>query len=422
MIRRRPALLAAAAFALAACSGGSGAGDGTDSISLVLFGDATETGGYTRMVGAFEAENPDLDVELVPVAKQDDLLARLTTSFAAGTPPDVFLVNTRSYGRFAEQGALAPVQPYLDDSDVLSADDFYPAAFDAFRAGGDELQCMPQNLSSLQVYYNADLFQQAGLEPPRPDWTWAEFLSTAQALTRDGVYGVGTEASLIRLAPFVWSNGGEVVDDPDDPTRLTLTEGASREAVDFFLDLQLRHGVAPPEREEQSEDAETRFLRGGLGMYLDSRKAVPSLRTIEDFTWDVGRLPVAPGGAPSTVLHSDAYCLSREGDPDAGWRLVEFAMSEQGQTLLAESGRTVPSRKDVSTSPAFLDPEEPPASARGWLDSAEVVRPLPVVPAWSRVEKEGDELLEAVYYGRTDREEGLRRLEETAADLLQNPG
>jgi multiple sugar transport system substrate-binding protein len=157
-------------------------------------------------------------------------------------------------------------------------------------------------------------------------------------------------------------------------------------------------------------------------MYLDSRKAVPSLRTIDGFTWDVGPLPVAPGGAPSTVLHSDAYCLSRDGDPAAGWRLVEFAMSERGQTLLAESGRTVPSRRDVSTSPAFLDPEQPPASAQVWLDAADVVRPLPVVPAWSRVEKEGDELLEAVYYGRTGREEGLRRLEETAAELLRTPG
>ena len=419
---RRTCLAVGAVLLLAACGqGGTGGGEERDSVSLVLFGDAVETAGYQRMVEAFEAENPDLDVELAPVAKQDDLLARLTTSFAAGSPPDVFLVNTRSYGRFAEQGALAPVQPFLEDSDVLSAVDFYPAAFDAFRAGGDELQCMPQNLSSLQVYYNADLFRQAGLEPPRPGWTWDDFLRTAQALTRDGVYGVGTDASLIRLAPFVWSNGGEVVDDPDAPTRLTLTAGASREAVDFFLDLQLRHGVVPPEREEQSEDAETRFLRGGLGMYLDSRKAVPSLRTIEDFTWDVGPLPVAPGGTPSTVLHSDAYCLSREGDPVAGWRLVEFAMSEQGQTLLAESGRTVPSRRDVSTSPAFLDPEEPPASAQVWLDAAEVVRPLPVVPAWSRVEKEGDELLEAVFYGRTGREAGLRRLEQTAAELLRTP-
>lgn len=409
----------AAVLVLTAC--GSQPGDGGTEIQLVLFGDAVETQGYTRMVAEFEQANPDVDVALVPVATQDDLLARLTTSFAAGAPPDVFLVNSRSYGRFAEQGALAPVQPYLDTSTTLSTEDFYPAPLAAFRGPDGGLSCMPQNLSSLQVYYNADLFQEAGVPLPRAGWTWVDFLAAARALTGDGTYGVGTEASLIRLAPFVWSNGGEIVDDDDAPTRLTVTEGAAREAVDFFLDLQLRHGVAPPEREESSEDAETRFLRGGLGMYLDSRKAVPSLRTITDFAWDVGPLPVAPGGSPATVLHTDAYCLSREGDAATGWRLVEFAMSERGQTLLAESGRTVPSRRDVALSPAFLDPEQPPAAAQVFLDAAPVVRALPTVSAWSRVEKEGDELLDTVYYGRVDREEGLQRLERRAAELLNAP-
>ena len=228
---------------------------------------------------------------------------------------------------------------------------------------------------------------------------------------------MATEASLIRLAPFVWSNGGEIVDDDADPTTLTVTTGASREAVDFFLDLQTT-GVAPPEREELSEGAEDRFLRGGLGMYLDSRKAVPSLREIDGFRWDVGPLPVAPGGSPATVLHSDAYCLARDGDPDVGWRLVEFAMSEQGQDILAASGRTVPSRVDVSTSEVFLDPVEPPSRAQVFLDAAPVLRALPVVPAWSQVESEGDELLDAVYYGRVEREEGLRALEERSRELL----
>jgi hypothetical protein len=37
------------------------------------------------------------------------------------------------------------------------------------------------------------------------------------------------------------------------------------------------------------------------------------------------------------------------------------------------------------------------------------------------VEKEGDELLDAVYYGRVDREEGLQRLERRAAELLNAP-
>jgi multiple sugar transport system substrate-binding protein len=402
------ALVACALFA-AACGGGA-AGDTGDQISLVLFGDPVEVAGYERMIAAFEDANPDVDVALTPVAKQDDLLAKLTTSFAAGAPPDVFLVNFRKYGQFAEQGALEPVESYLAASEEIDVTDFYTAAFDAFRYDGETLTCMPQNLSSLEVYYNVDLFEQAGLDRPEAGWTWDDFLAAAQALTTAETYGVGVEPSLIRVAPFVWSAGGEVVDDPIDPTRLTLGEGKAREALDWFLDLSLVHGVVPPDVEEQSEESEARFLRGALGMYLNSRKSVPTLRTIEGFEWDVAPLPVAPGGEPATILHADAYCMSASGNHDAAWRLIEFAMSEQGQIILAESGRTVPSRKDVANSPVFLDPDVPPAHSEVFIEAAEYLRATPHVASWSRVEKEADKILEEIFYGRVPRDQGIAEL------------
>lgn len=412
----RPVILAAVACALAACGTG-GAADRSE-IQLTLFGDPVETAGYATMVSEFETANPDVEVTLAPVATQADLLARLTTAFAGGAPPDVFLVNFRTYGQFAAQGALAPVQPHLDASDVLDADDFFPQVFEAFRFDGEELTCMPQNLSSLQVYYNADRFDAAGLDRPRAGWTWDDFLAAARALTGDGAYGLGVEPRIIRLAPFVWSNGGDVVDDPDAPTTLTLDAGPARDALDWFLDLSLVHGVVPPDREEQSREAEARFLDGDLGMLLDSRRAVPTLRTIEQFSWDVAPLPVAPGGEPATILHSDAYCLSAEGDVDAGWRLVEFAMSERGQTILAESGRTVPSRIDVASSPVFLEPDLPPASSEVFTDAATHLRATPHTATWPRVEKEADTLLEEIFYGRAAREAGIRALVESTRPLF----
>ncbi len=400
----------------------SGAASGAE-VRFVLFGDPTETAGYEDLVAAFEADNPDVDVVLSPVADQDDLLAKLTTSFAGGRPPDVFLVNYRNYGQFASQEALAPVQPRVDASEVINEEDFAPAALDAFRFDGEELTCMPQNVSSLVVYYNVDLFEQAGLPLPAAGWTWDEFLAAAKALTGDGQYGLGTEASIIRVAPFVWSAGGEVVDDPAAPTTLTLDQGAARKGLDFFLDLQNVHHVVPPEREEQAQESEARFLAGTLGMYLNSRKSVPTLRTIEDFTWDVAPLPVAPGGQPVTILHGDAYCMAAASTvQDQAWRFVEFANSTEGQTILARSGRTVPSRLDVARSPAFLRPDVPPASAQVFVEVIPTIRSVPHTATWSRVEGEADEILEALYYGRVDREEGITQLVEATRPLFADPG
>jgi multiple sugar transport system substrate-binding protein len=228
------------------------------------------------------------------------------------------------------------------------------------------------------------------------------------------------DPSIIRLAPFVWSNGGDLVDDPDEPSRLALTtDPATREAVDWFLDLQLVHGVVPPDVEEQSESSEARFLHGTLGMYLNSRVAVPTLRTISSFQWDVAPLPVAPGGGPASILHSDAYCMSA-GSPDhtAAWRFIEFAMGIEGQQILAESGRTVPSRIDVANSDAFLDPDQPPRSSHVYLDAEAYLRTTPRTASWPRVEREANALLEEVFYGRIDRKTGLQRIEAAVQPLF----
>ncbi len=405
---------------LAVACGGSETTE-TTAIEVVLFGGPAEVAGYTAMVNAFEAEHPEIDVVLSPVAKQDDLLANLTTSFAGGQPPDVFLVNYLKYGQFASQGVLADVQDYIDDSQTLDIDDFAEPSLEAFRFDGENLTCMPQNISTLQVYYNVEMFDAAGIDHPVAGWTWDDFLSAARTLTDPdaGQWGVGVEASVQRIAPFIWSAGGDVVDDQLQPTTLTLDDPATRTGLDFFLDLQLTEGVVPPDVQEQSLESEERFIAGRLGMYLNSRKSVPTLReSITDFTFDVGPMPVAPGGTPVTVLHGDAYCLPAEGNPDIAWTLVEFAMSRQGQEILAESGRTVPSRLDVANSPAFLEPDQPPASAQVFLDAIPTVRSLPHTATWSQMQKEVDSRLEDIFYGRVDREDGIAEMIETAESIF----
>ena len=134
---------------------------------------------------------------------------------------------------------------------------------------GDGPICLPQNISSLVVYYNEDLFAEAGTAPPPDDWTWDDFIATAKALTidRDGdgiveQYGLGVDPSLFRLAPFVWQNDGRIVDDIDNPISLALTLFPSEEALTWFTELQTVHGVVPDRLAETSQSSESRFVGG----------------------------------------------------------------------------------------------------------------------------------------------------------------
>ncbi|HEX2051762.1 MAG TPA: sugar ABC transporter substrate-binding protein [Actinomycetota bacterium] len=388
------AVVALVGAALVACAGGP-SGSGADEVVFQASGDPEETAVYERLVAAFERAHPDVDVRFVPVADKDDHLARLTTSFTGGNAPDVFLVNFREYSQFVARGALEPVEPHLDDAGV-SIGDYYPQPVEAFTYDG-ALQCMPQNVSSLVVYYNVALFEDAGVSPPLHGWTWEDFRRTALALTSDGVWGVGIEPSVVRLAPFVWSNGGELVDDLRRPTRFTLGEPAARAALEFVVGLARDDGVVPAEEDvAASEDLENMFATGRLAMYLSSRRDTPVFREIPGLRWDVGPLPQAR--EPAGILHSDGYCLADGGDVEAAMRFVAFATGRRGQTITARGGRTVPSLRSVAQSPAFLDAGEPPANSQAFLAGIPYVRRTPVIPTWPEIEDVAEEILTRAFY------------------------
>ncbi|MBN1661623.1 MAG: sugar ABC transporter substrate-binding protein, partial [Anaerolineae bacterium] len=101
------------------------------------------------------------------------------------------------------------------------------------------------------------------------------------------------------------------------------------------------------------------------------------------------------------ILHSDAYCLAASArDKDAAWALIEFANSMEGQTLMAGTGRTVPSLRQVAESPAFLDPQQLPASSHVFLDAIPLLRRVPLLPEWPRIEETASREIERAFYGQ----------------------
>ena len=390
---------------------GVGAQD-TGEVSFMVFGDPAELAAYQSLAAAFEEAHPEIDLELIHIPSASDYRARLGVDFAAGDPADVVLINYRRYAPFAAMGALEPLAPYLRESDLISESDFFEVATDPFKWRG-QLMCIPQNISSLVVYYNRALFDEAGLPYPEDDWSWDEFLSLAQALTLDtdgdgeiDQYGLGTEASVFRLAPFVWGAGGELVvlESGLRPIRLALDSRAAREATEWFVELQTVHGVVPDALAETAESSESRFLNGRTAMFLNSRRGTPTARAVEGLDWDVAALPI--GMEPAGILHSDAYCMAAAAeDKDAAWTFIEYANSPQGQAIVAESGRTVPSLIEVASSDAFLDPSVAPANSAVWLETVDSLRTVPVMAAWVDIEELTGDELERAFYGQASVDE-----------------
>ena len=372
----------------------------------MVFGDPAEFAAYQALVGRFHELHPEITIQLEHTPSQSAYRQKLATRFAGNAPPDVMLLNYRRFSAFAGADVLEPLDPYLAESDLLSAEQFFPIALNSFRFDG-RLWCIPQNVSSLVVYYNRDLFDAAGLAYPQVGWTRETFLHAARELTRDfdgdgrvDQYGASIEPNLFRLAPFLWQDDYELVDNPQDPVALEL----NGETFQWFVDLQVKEGVVPSAEAEAAQMGENRFLNGTIGMIFNSRRGVPTYRTIETFSWDVAPLP--RGAQTAGILHSDAYCLAAKAqNKEAAWTFIEFANSVAGQTIVAASGRIVPSLIDVAESPAFLDPDLPPANSRVYLDTVSTLRTVPIMAGWTAVEEITSKEIERAFYGQATVEE-----------------
>jgi multiple sugar transport system substrate-binding protein len=397
------------------------------SIRFAFWGDPAEQAAYEQVASGFEATHPDIDVEIDYTPGQSDYQRKIATDFAADEPPDVFLINYRQFGQYAARGALEPVAPYLASSASIGVENYAPVALDAFKFRGGDQTCMPQNVSSLVVYYNVDLFSDNDVPLPKAGWSWDEFVAAAEALTQDtdgdghtDVYGVVVEPVMYRMVPFVWSAGGEVVDELDNPTTLTLGTPEALDGLEKYISLGASgHNVVPSEEEVAAEDDGSRFMRGGAAMFLQSRREVPTLRAIEGFTWDVAPLPVINKAA--TVLHSDAFCIAAKAkDKDAVWALIEYAVGEEGQRILAETGRIVPVLGSVAKSDVFLQGGAisnkttsdgattviveglPPSNNQVFLDNIAVMHRLPSSSTWPEVEDIFNAEFDRSFYEPTD--------------------
>jgi multiple sugar transport system substrate-binding protein len=152
-------------------------------------------------------------------------------------------------------------------------------------------------------------------------------------------------------------------------------------------------------------------------MMFSSRRSTPSFRTITAFDWDIAPLPKHE--EPAGILHSDAYCLTEASEAkDTAWKFMEFALGPEGQRITAQSGRTVPSLKEVAESDAFLDPSAKPANSRVFLDTIDVIRRVPNISTWPEIEDAAEPIIETGLYQGVGAEEAARKLEAVTAPMF----
>lgn len=397
------------------------AADERVTIKLSAWGSAEETAVLKSLIQQFEKQHPRIQVELLHIP--ENYFQKLHILIAGGLTPDVMFVNSLSFPVYAQNNILLPLEePLNDGQSPLSDRVFFEPALKALRWNG-RLYAIPRDVSNLVVFYNQDLFQQAEVSLPRPDWTLEEMLALGKKLTRDtdgdGIrdrFGVSFFAKPpLFWLPFVWSRGGELFN--PDLTQVRLTEPKAIEALQFYVDLRNRWHVAPTRKEVGSASMSQLFLQGDLAMLISGRWSVPVLRQQATFRWDVAPFP--KGEAGSVVgIDASGYAIAKESKhPKESWALVAFLSSVEAQEAFSESGLIVPARQDVAQSPRFLEP--PPLHGRYFIDAVAGGSPTHVPARWNEIAEELGLALEPVWEGTQQAEPAIRAVAPKIERLLQ---
>jgi multiple sugar transport system substrate-binding protein len=283
---------------------------------------------------------------------QDTLIAEIE----AGTAPDVFWIPGTDVARFAKAGLILNLNELATADMDYSADDFYAGPMSFLQTsvvdGEPALWGLPRDVSAFALYYNADLFDEAGIPYPGTDgdWTWEKFNEAAAAINALGedVDGFGMNAWWANWGFWVNSAGGGFFNEDFSGCGLNneATVAGLEQAKMLFDD-----GVAVP----WGTDSEPPFLAGKLGMFMNGRWATPGTIANADFNWNVAPLPIGPSGEATNWLFWGAYVVNaKSAYPAEAWDLVTRLTSAEIQGQIASLGANIPSRQTEDAVELFL--------------------------------------------------------------------
>ena len=402
------AVAAASALVLSGCSATAEAeGPVTITYTNFISNDGNEDN-LQAIVDAFEKENPDITVE-VTTLPYGDYGTALQTDLAAGTVSDVFDIEYANYASYQANGVLAPIE-------VANPDAYRQSLLEAYSTDGTSY-ALPSSFSDVVLYYNADLFDAAGLEYPTNDWTWADEKKAAEALTdaAAGQWGDHQPVSFYEYYKALAQNGGEFLN--EDKTAVAFNTPEGIEAAEWLVN---KSGTVMPtiEQGQGTADFDTNlFTEGKLGMLHSGIWIFGALADVP-FTWDIA---VEPGNTEqASAVFSNAIGVSATSEHvAAASKWAEFLTSSDVmvQTRL-DAGWELPPISDEAQLATYLE-KGAPANRQAVFDSLDGIA-LPPVVAQGQSEMQdilGEELVEA-QAGRKTVEEALASAEERINAVL----
>src|SRR5262245_36175390 len=317
--------------------------------------------GWESIIAEFNKEYPDITVKLVSATGNNwgDYLNGVATLIAGGEKLDIMWVATEGVQLLVNQLKIAvPLDDYMaKDKDALKGylADVDPQLLNAFKVDGKQYE-LPHSWNPMVIHYNTARLKEAGLEPPKANWTRDEFLKYAKALTvdsnKDGTpekygYAFDNGGVFVSAMPWIYANAGSIVS--DDFCKPTVTDPKVEEALQFMHDLIYVYKVAPAPTSLNTLFQS--FQTGDVAMLGVGRWILPALFKAKFNDFDIVNWPGNPN--LQTEFGIDGFPLLKTAqNPDAAWEFIKYTTNKSVEERLVGTVDSplgnVPARKSIA--------------------------------------------------------------------------
>ncbi|MGM0904076.1 MAG: ABC transporter substrate-binding protein [Bacillota bacterium] len=361
---------------------------------------------HDDLVERFHKDHPEIkvDLEYIPWDQGEN---QLITAATNGTLPDVSTIAGRWTAQMVEMGAVEPLDSYFPGD---FATQFVDAAFDTTQYKG-ETWGLPVGFTTTGLFYRTDWLKEAGFaEPPK---TWDEFLTVAEAMTAGdkqhgfGLVGHNSMETVLFWTPFLWSNGGELLN--DDQTQAAFNSPKGIEALEFYVDLY-KKGSPKGSTNYNRGDSMNLFLSDAVGMTTVGPWFPKMIKDqAPDMEYGIAPYPVKEKAV--NMGTADHIIMSKASkNKEAAWTFMAYFTNQENDLIWAKHQGFIPYRK------ANLDDQEirsNPAMAF-FLDVAPDARTYPTLPQWPQIDQALADAIQLALMGEKTPEEALN----DAADIV----
>lgn len=331
-------------------------------ITFTAWGSDEEIETDQKVLDAFQEEYPNVKVNFEVI--NDDYQTKVETMMLAGEAPDVIYGHPKYFQKWAQQDLLLDLTAYFNNHEEFQDENVYATnLYEPFKYE-DKMIATINGADTFLLFYNQDLFDEAGVAYPTEDWTWEDFLEACDKLTidKDGdgetdQYAITTSKGWNQISAYMAAFGGQVYDDVDNPKKVIVNSKENQEALQMWYDLIYKYGYAPDA--EGSELVTGGFDAGQIAMDVDGVYQCV-YRSGVDFNMGLAALPMEDENSHYVSLMA-GYCIPKTTKyPEAAWALASFMQEKTGQEILASTGLITTVDKEVAKSDEVINMEGAP--------------------------------------------------------------